>query len=45
MSKRPPNAEDWTLPRGSIGGLSWPPLPPAGAVRLLALGQQLDERQ
>lgn len=45
MSERPPNAGDWTLPRSAIGGLSWPPLPSAEAVRLLALGQQLDESQ
>jgi phenylacetate-CoA ligase len=45
MSERPPDAENWALPRSSIGGLSWPPLPPAEAIRLLALGHQLDESQ
>lgn len=45
MSERPTNAENWPLPRGSVGGLSWPPLPPAEALRLLVLGQQLDESQ
>lgn len=36
---------DWTPPRTSIETVTWPPLPPPQAVRLMALGQQLDESQ
>jgi len=36
---------DWTPPRTSIQTVAWPPLPAAAAVRLMALGQQLDESQ
>ena len=45
MSDSREEAADWTPPRTSIESIAWPPLPPPQAVRLMALGQQLDESQ
>lgn len=45
MSDSREEAADWTPPRTSIESIAWPPLPPPQAVRLMALGKQLDETQ
>jgi len=45
LSVPPEEGAEWTPPRTSIETAAWPPLPPAVAVRLLSLGQQLDDSQ